>query len=193
MLLMSIKNLDIYQLIEEYNSTLDEVYIEEIIKRNLGIIILTAKSYLNIPYSELDDLISEGYIVLLQAVQNYDKKYNCKFNTFLKRCLSRHYNTLYNKTQYKKRKITQRVLSYDELIENNVDIDTSYNENYGYIHLEITLNSIKLKDQQKAIISCIKEGYSYSETAEILSISPATVNFHIKSIRKIFIENGLYK
>ena len=71
-------------LVVQYQNTNNEVYLEEIIRRNKGLIIKWANSYLNIPHSELEDLIAEAYIALLKAVKNFDIAKGYNFTTCLK-------------------------------------------------------------------------------------------------------------
>ena len=80
---------------------------EELMKNTEKLRFSLAQSYLNIPGSELEDLVSEGAIEMLTAIKNFDaEKYATTFSTFLYSAISRRYNTLFKKATSAKRTLT---------------------------------------------------------------------------------------
>ena len=177
------------ELIAMYQSTANEKYLEEIIRRNKGLLTIWAKDYLNIPHSELEDLISEGYMALLKAVKSYKPQLGYTFTTWLKTCVRQHYNKLYNEATRKKRTDFKEALSYEELVETNIDRDTAYYDDFSLIDISSYITT--LKEKQRTIVNYLIEGYSYIEISRIIHLTPATLNYHIKAIRKSFVECGL--
>lgn len=77
---------------------------EELMKNTEKLRFSLAQNYLNIPGSELEDLVSEGAIEMLTAIKNFDaEKYATTFSTFLYSAISRRYNTLFKKATSAKR------------------------------------------------------------------------------------------
>lgn len=63
-------NLD---LLEEYKRTKDQRILEEIIEKNSNLVYYWARKFSN--YAEpIEDLVQEGYIGLIKAIENYDPK-----------------------------------------------------------------------------------------------------------------------
>lgn len=63
-------NLD---LLEEYKRTKDQRILEEIIEKNSNLVYYWARKFSN--YAEpIEDLVQEGYIGLIKAIENYDSK-----------------------------------------------------------------------------------------------------------------------
>ena len=86
---------------------------DELMKNTEKLRFSLAQSYLNIPGSELEDLVSEGAIEMLTAIKNFDaEKYATTFSTFLYSAISRRYNTLFKKATSAKRSPNGFVESY---------------------------------------------------------------------------------
>lgn len=172
------------ELVTMYQTSNSERYLEEIIHRNKGLLHTWATGYLNIPHSEMEDLMSEGYMALLKAVKAYKPELGYSFTTLLKTCVKQHYNRLYNDATRKKRTDFRGACSYEELVETNGDNDTAYEDDYSMIDLVPYL--LSLNERRKTIVDYLLKGYSYMEISKITHVTPATINFHVKSIRKSF-------
>lgn len=63
------------ELVKLYKESRDEAYLAELISQNTGLINILVSSYLSsIPNSELEDLVSESYIPMLKAIEDFDEK-----------------------------------------------------------------------------------------------------------------------
>lgn len=91
------KGLSNEELVKLYKAGDAEAF-DELMKKTEGLRITLAQRYLNIPGSEFEDLMSEGAMEMLSAIQNFDsEKYSSSFSTFLYAAISRHYNDLFTK------------------------------------------------------------------------------------------------
>lgn len=86
------------ELVKLYKESRDEAYLAELISQNTGLINILVSSYLSsIPNSELEDLVSESYIPMLKAIEDFDEKQGFSFSTLLKAYVRQHLNRLYNR------------------------------------------------------------------------------------------------
>ena len=73
------------ELVKLYKESRNEEYLAELISQNTGLINILVSSYLSsIPNSELEDLVSESYIPMLKAIEDFDEKQGFSFSTLLK-------------------------------------------------------------------------------------------------------------
>ena len=85
------------ELVKLYKESRNEEYLAELISQNTGLINILVSSYLSsIPNSELEDLVSESYIPMLKAIEDFDEKQGFSFSTLLKAYVRQHLNRLYN-------------------------------------------------------------------------------------------------
>ena len=72
------------ELVKLYKESRNEEYLAELITQNTGLINILVSSYLSsIPNSELEDLVSESYIPMLKAIEDFDEKQGFSFSTLL--------------------------------------------------------------------------------------------------------------
>lgn len=72
------------ELVKLYKESRDEAYLAELISQNTGLINILVSSYLSsIPNSELEDLVSESYIPMLKAIEDFDEKQGFSFSTLV--------------------------------------------------------------------------------------------------------------
>lgn len=101
------------ELVKLYKESRDEAYLAELISQNTGLINILVSSYLSsIPNSELEDLVSESYIPMLKAIEDFDEKQGFSFSTLLKAYVRQHLNRLYNEATRKKRFTGSTPVSY---------------------------------------------------------------------------------
>lgn len=167
-----------------YQNTKNERYLEEILERNKKLIIKWANSYLNIPNSEIEDLVSEGYIALIKAVAGFDIEKGYTFTTCLKGYVIQHYNKMYYTATRAKRNNFSELTSYDELVEMNVDSLTATTSDFSKFEILEYIQS--LTDSQRLIVEYLMDGYSKSDIARALHIASSSVTYHIKVIRKSY-------
>lgn len=171
-------------LVLEYRRTNDEEYIEEILRRNKGLIYMWAIQYLNIPHSEADDLVSEGYIALMQAVSGFDPAMGYSFTSCLKGCVCRRLNKIYKWETRDKRGAGSVAVSYEELIglSGGGEVRSSSEDDYSHIDAEKYLE--QLQATQRTIVEYLLQGYGKVEIADLLQITPATISYYMKQIKK---------
>lgn len=92
------------ELVAQYKQDKNERVFAEIMEKTKGLIYVFARSYSrSIIGAEMEDLISEGNLILWDAVQTFDDTRDCRFTTYLCGCLKRNYNTLFSMCNCKKR------------------------------------------------------------------------------------------
>lgn len=71
-------------LLEEYSMSRSEAVRNEIVLKNLGLVRSCALSLRNtyIKYGEVDDVVNEGVIALMDAIETYDPARGAKFETY---------------------------------------------------------------------------------------------------------------
>lgn len=71
-------------LLEEYSMSRSEAVRNEIVLKNLGLVRASALSLRNtyIKYGEVDDVVNEGVIALMDAIETYDPSRGAKFETY---------------------------------------------------------------------------------------------------------------
>ena len=85
------------ELVAQYKQDKNESVFAEIMEKTKGLIYVFARSYSrSIIGAELEDLVSEGDLVLWDAIQTFDDTRECSFTTYLCGCLKRNYNTLFS-------------------------------------------------------------------------------------------------
>ena len=108
------------ELVAQYKQDKNERVFAEIMEKTKGLIYVFARSYSrSIIGAEMEDLISEGNLILWDAVQTFDDTRDCRFTTYLCGCLKRNYNTLFSMCNCKKRNPGCFVQSYEQINSNS--------------------------------------------------------------------------
>jgi len=131
---------------------------EEFIKKNQGLVYHIAKKYA-FPPEILSDLITEGNVGLLKAIEKFDLKKNVKFGTYayfwikryILRALMREFEIL---------KIPER---YHEFKEKLDEINNLYNLKYGR-----DATDEEIAKEMKIPVSIVKKFKKYSEKITII-------------------------
>lgn len=187
------------ELVKLYKESRDEAYLAELISQNTGLINILVSSYLSsIPNSELEDLVSESYIPMLKAIEDFDEKQGFSFSTLLKAYVHQHLNRLYNETTRKKRFTGSTPVSYESLVEINKEggseLDSSFTvelEDISSVEFMDLLRSLNLNDKEQVAVNVLMAGGTKGEVAKALKCTPATANYYFKSIRKKFVFAGV--
>ena len=187
------------ELVKLYKESRDEEYLAELISQNTGLINILVSSYLSsIPNSELEDLVSESYIPMLKAIEDFDEKQGFSFSTLLKAYVRQHLNRLYNEATRKKRFTGSTPVSYESLVEINKEggseLDISFTvelEDISSVEFMDLLRSLNLNDKEQVAVNVLMAGGTKGEVAKVLKCTPATANYYFKSIRKKFVFAGV--
>lgn len=182
-----------------YRESGNEDYLQELINQNKGLLNILVSGYVDsIPNAEQEDLISESYIPMLRAIEDFDPSLGLTFSNFLKVYVRQHLNRLYNEATRQKRYTGSTPVSYEGLVEINKEGgDTTESsfivtcEDIGYVEFAELLNSLGLNDKEQVAVDVLMAGGTKGEVAKALSCTPATANYYFKSIRKKFIFAGV--
>lgn len=174
------------ELVGMYQSSHNEDYLQEIMRRNRGLLHKWAYSYNNIPYLDEEDLLEEGYIACWKAVSKYNIERSVTFSTFLKVTVHQHYNRLYNEVTRKKRFAGAEPISYEALEDIHKE---SYIEFELLSDLEVREFISSLDGKVQYIATMLLDGYTKGDIARALGITPASTTYHIKRLEKLVIEH----
>ena len=189
-------------LVMKYKQEKNEEILQEIMERCKGIVYgLSVKYSKSILGTEIEDLVSEGNIVLWDAAQTWDEERGASFTTYLYSCLCRNYNTLYNISTSQKRNPKGFVESFEQLNSNSEyeeEGDTLGNrefsvecEDYGMVEIMMLLNELDLSDREKKVVSLLVSGNSKPEIARYLGVKTPAVHSYVKRIGKKLIASGM--
>lgn len=150
-----------------------------LIKAHLPLVINLAKRYLNhgLP---LSDLVQEGNIALITAIDKFNLKWNNRFSTYATYCIRQHIlRSIYNKSRI----IRLPVYIYEKVMKLK-KLEKNYKNKYG------KLPTIKeLARLAKTTPENIKKLYSYFESIASLDEFKMNVPTNNMSPEKIVIEN----
>ena len=187
------------ELVKLYRDSRDEAYLAELISQNTGLINILVSSYLDtIPNAGLEDLVSESYIPMLKAIEDFDEEQGFSFSTLLKAYVRQHLNRLYNEATRKKRFMGSLPDSIDRLQEINKDggteTDSSFTvevEDFKMVEFMELLNSLNLNEKEQIAVNVLMSGGKKGDVAKALKCTPATANYYFKSIKKKFVFAGV--
>lgn len=187
------------ELVVLYRESRNEAYLEELITQNKGLINILVGSYVSsIPNAEHEDLVSESYIPMLRAIEDFDTSLGLTFSNLLKVYVRQHLNRLYNEATRKKRYTGSTPVSYESLVEINKDggdvMDSSFTvecEDISSFEFMDLLKSLNLNEKEQVAVNVLMAGGTKGEVAKALKCTPATANYYFKSIRKKFVFAGV--
>jgi DNA-directed RNA polymerase sigma subunit (sigma70/sigma32) len=190
------KNEDLVKL---YKETRNEKYLQELITQNTGLLNILVGSYVtSIPNAEREDLISESYIPMLRAIEDFNPSLGLTFSNLLKVYVRQHLNRIYNEATRQKRYTGSTPVSYESLVEINKeggDVTDSYFtvecEDITSFEFRELLKSLKLNDKEQVAVDVLMAGGKKGDVAKALKCTPATANYYFKSIRKKFVFAGV--
>ena len=179
------KNYATEELVGMYQSSHNEAYLQEIMRRNEGLLHKWVNDYTNIPYHDEADLLEEATVALWRAVEGYDPARGVFFSTCLKGYVLQALNRLYNEATRQKRYTGSDLVSYEELEEINREGSVDF-ELLSDIAVQEFLGSLEGKVQLIAV--SLIEGKTKGDIARGLGITPATFTYHLKRLQSLTIE-----
>lgn len=182
------------ELVVMYRESRNEDYLQELIIQNTGLLNMLVGSYItSIPNAEREDLISESYLPMLKAIEDFDAEQGYTFSTLLKAYVRQHLNRLYNEATRKKRFTGSTPVSYEGLVEINreggTEMDSSFTvecEDINSVDFMDLLRSLNFNEKEQVAVDVLMGGGTKGEVAKALKCTPATANYYFKSIRKKF-------
>ena len=175
----------------------DEKYLKSLMDDVEKLIILIAKPYLeSIHGIELEDLVQDGYIVLMRVIEDYSLSKGCRFSTVLKTYLQQKYNRIYNHSKRKCRDNGSQPDSLERLQESNKDGEIEDNyfsvdcSDYKSVEFKELLEKIDFTEKEKVVVNVLMEGGSNGDCAKALDITPSSITYYFKKIGKKLLVAG---
>ncbi len=185
-------------LVISYRDTRDERYLAELMRRNEGLMYVLVEPFVHsIPNAELEDLISEAYMPMLKAIDDFDETRGLTFANFLKVYVRQHLSRLYNAATRKKRFTGSTPVSYESLVEINreggSEGDSTFSvecEDFNAVEFKELLRSLGLNEKEQVTVNVLMSGGTKGEVAKALQCTPATATYYFRQIRKKFVQAG---
>lgn len=181
---MSVDNKTDAQLLDDIKNGKDDA-MERMIKTKRSLVEVIAMKYINSPL-EKDDLIQEGMIGLLAAINSYDSNKNAAFDTYANRCINNSVQTALRKFSRMKDIPQSNIVRLDDdYLENLVGL--SAEDEYLAKESVSTLTDVLyegLSRFENEVLRLHIVGCSYSEIAEKLGKNPKAIDNAIQRIRK---------
>lgn len=171
-------------LVIEYQTTHNEDLFRALLEKNTGLLHIIVMDY-RIPKYEIEDLLSESYIALIKAVDNFDPTRGVTFTTALKVFVRQHLNRLYNEVTCQKRYNGMDPASYEELVEIHKDDVRGLDcDRFSQIEVDEYLDGLEAKDRY--MVTLLLMGYSLSDCAKAFHVANSSITWRIKRIRKSY-------
>lgn len=171
-------------LVIEYQTTHNEDLFRAVLEKNTGLLHIIVMDY-RIPKYEIEDLLSESYIALIKAVDNFDPTRGVTFTTALKVFVRQHLNRLYNEVTCQKRYNGMDPASYEELVEIHKDDVRGLDcDRFTQIEVDEYLEGLEAKDRY--MVTLLLMGYSLSDCAKAFHVANSSITWRIKRIRKSY-------
>lgn len=153
-------------LVKEYQTTHNEDLFRALLEKNTGLLHIIVMDY-RIPKYEIEDLLSESYIALIKAVDNFDPTRGVTFTTALKVFVRQHLNRLYNEVTCQKRYNGMDPASYEELVEIHKDDVRGLDcDRFSQIEVDEYLEGLEAKDRY--MVTLLLMGYSLYKECKAL-------------------------
>lgn len=186
------------ELVVAYRTTRNEQYLEELINQNKGLMYMIVEPFVHsIPNSELEDLTSEAYIPMLNAIEDFDEERGLTFSNLLKVYVRQHLSHLYNEATRQKRYNGSTSMSYESLAEINREggsegdsFFTVECEDFNSVEFMALISSLGLNEKEQVAVNVLMAGGTKGEVAKALRCTPATANYYFKQLRKKFVLAG---
>ena len=167
----------------------DQIAFNALLKNTEPLRFRLAQRFLNIPGSELEDLMQEGAMELVNIALMFKPSTGSSFTTFLYPALEQKYTSLFRDATAKKRNPGGMVLSFDQMNDNSEyeeDGDTLGNEmfsveceDYSMVEIRETIKALSLAGRELITIQMLIDGKSKPEIAKLLHVSTPTVHSYI--------------
>ena len=180
-----LKDYVIEDLVVMYQSTKRDLILEEIIKRNEGLIYSWVRDYRNIPNYDEEDLVEEAVIACWSAVEHFEINRGITFSSCLKGFVKQRFNRLYMEVTRKKRFTGQEPISYESLEEIHKEASIEVKV-LSELEVQEFINSLDGKMKEVAVN--LIHGYSKTDIAKALHIAPASISYHVKRIGQAYMD-----
>lgn len=167
----------------------DEGAFVQLFAKVLPLIRNRACSYAQSSGMETEDLVQEGAIGLLSAVERYDEEVKKPFISFAAVCIENRIRSAIRHSKRSKRNIPRDFFSIVDVSEQLPDQSVEANPEYALeAHTqwaEMLMNVfLRLSPMEKKVFTAFYEDVSYKEIADRLGICPKAVDNSLQRIRK---------
>lgn len=174
--------------IKAQNSDSDAAF-ETMCARYMGLISSVSKKYLYCSKEyELSDFLQEGLIGLLCACKTYDGNSKSTFKNYAILCVENRFRSVLRRLNKKASIPTGNLISIDDSLSDLQDptrlsmqeiLESKEYIKSMYSKIEKTLSKL-----EKDVLSLYLSGYSYQQSATVLSVSEKTIDNALCRIRK---------
>lgn len=172
----------------------NEEAIEEIIKQHEKIIYINGRTFF-LKDGELSDLLQEGYIGLIKAIQGYDESKESSFSTFANLCIRRQMITAIKKSNTEKYRNLNEAIHDGNYCEKEEKINYKHPSLMFHTPEEILLSKelIELLEKyleenltslEKSVFNYLIKQQTYIEIANILNETPKKIDNAIQRVKK---------
>lgn len=164
----------------------NEKNISQIVHEQKGLVETIAKKYINSPL-ELDDLIQEGMIGLLAAINSYNPQKGASFSTYATKCINTSILGALRKLSRLKDIPQTNIVPLEN--EDSFDIKYMLSAEDEYLAKE-SVNNLstilyeELSSFENEVLRLSISGCSYNEIAKRLDKNPKAIDNAIQRIRK---------
>ena len=202
---MQLNTLTNEQLVRRYKETGNEIYFNQLYKKNQRMIYSLSSKYcsLNVNYN-VEDIRSLALMGFFKAVKAFDSSKANKFSTLAVIAMRNEIYRINVDLNRQKRKCSYEVTSLysippncecdlNEIVqyeENVFDGVNSILDNDTYDMLVCKIKEV-LTDRQFKIVELLLEGFEQKEIAKQFGVSPQSINLVMKTIRKKIKQNNI--
>lgn len=179
------------ELIYSYKNHNNESFLDELILRYDNLVLYCATSLFLIG-AEKEDLVQEGKVGLLNAINSFDPDKNEKFFPFAKICIKRAQYKAIEAATRKKHSPLNESYSLDAGLEevNGYYMETKVSSPEDIIFEQYEIKEItdkikkKLSENETQVLHLLLKGSDYKSIASDLNKSPKSIDNTIQRIRK---------
>jgi RNA polymerase sporulation-specific sigma factor len=156
--------------------------------RYYSVILKIAYKYVG-NFLELDDLMQEGFLGLLNAVNNFDKNNQPNFKSYARVCITnkiKNYIKLSNseKVKFFNNSISTENNKYETVADSRLKSpENIFIQKEDYLSLVKSINS-DLSDFEKKVLNLYLDGFSYATISNNLNVSVKSINNAMVRIRQ---------
>lgn len=159
-----------------------------LISRYIGLVRFKASAY-TIRGLEKDDIVQEGLIGLLNAIENYDVSLDYNFSTYANTCIENRLRKAVEYANTDKSKSLNRSLSIDEL-DSGADWDDSAATPEEIVIAREKLDAVRagvdtlLSDLERDVLFLYLDGEDYKQISQKIGISAKAVDNALQRVRR---------
>ncbi|MDD4781299.1 MAG: sigma-70 family RNA polymerase sigma factor [Tissierellia bacterium] len=180
----------------------DKLYEELLLIKLLPLIFNNIYNYYSLHDNIVDDLVQEGYIVILEALKTFDKNLNVHFLQYIKIKLKFYYKNYFRNTKYERQigSLDQRIekyyndIKYENIfINNNISMEETFENNEEIKELIKNIQKLNIQEQEVLYLFFF-QNLSMKKISKLLNTRYRTIVGRkysaIKKLKKMMINKG---